>query len=525
MKPLKLVSLIAVFLFITVGIAAAQTVEVYTTPQVYVAKRHTLAVRYPVEKTTSVAIIGTALNPRIEGKAEVKNENGRSRVKLEVRNLRYPQELGAYYTTYILWAIAPEGQAEKLAEIPIESKSEFDATTSFQTFGLIITAEPHGAVKLPSPVIVAENVLRDKTKGGIESSQIEYRGDDGSLYTVAAPSASAIDADYRTPLPILGARHAVEIARRAGAAKYADAELRQAEVKLEVLEQIWREHPKQDERYLGTARDVMRLAEQARTLTVERMGQAQLAAERRAASNTIAQAQSEAERAREIALANREARERAEREAAEARRRAEAAQTEAERAKANEDLARAEAARAKANEEAARIDAEQSKAGEASARTEAEQARMQAEQAQREKAELQQKLYVSLSAILDTRREARGLIVSLSDVLFDFNKASLKPGARERLAKLAGVLLAYPGSYQMEIEGHTDSVGSDNYNQKLSEDRAASVRAYLLESGIVADKITAVRGFGKAQPVATNDTPEGRQQNRRVEIVIVGLDK
>ncbi len=195
----------------------------------------------------------------------------------------------------------------------------------------------------------------------------------------------------------------------------------------------------------------------------------------------------------------------------EARKRAEDAKTEADRAKANEDLARAEAERSKMNE--------------ANARNDAEQARMQAEQAQREKAELQQRLYVSLSAILETRKEARGLIVSLSDVLFDFNKASLKPGARERLAKLAGVLLAYPGTYQIEIEGHTDSIGSEEYNQKLSEDRAASVRSYLMESGIVTDKIIATRGFGKTKPVATNETAEGRQMNRRVEIVIVGLDK
>ena len=187
---------------------------------------------------------------------------------------------------------------------------------------------------------------------------------------------------------------------------------------------------------------------------------------------------------------------RAERELAEARRRVDQAQTEADRAKANEDLARVEA----------------------------ERARLEAEQAKQDKNQLQQQLFTSISAILETRREARGLIVNLSDVLFDFNQASLRPGAREKLSKLAGILLAYPGPYHMEVEGHTDAIGSQDYNQKLSEDRAQSVSNYLLKAGIASDRILAVRGFGKLRPVTTNDTPEGRQMNRRVEIVITDLD-
>jgi outer membrane protein OmpA-like peptidoglycan-associated protein len=181
---------------------------------------------------------------------------------------------------------------------------------------------------------------------------------------------------------------------------------------------------------------------------------------------------------------------------AEARLRVEQAQTEADRAKAREDLARVEA----------------------------ERARMEADQAKQDKNELQQRLFTSISAILETRREARGLIVNLSDVLFDFNQASLKPGAREKLSKLAGILMAYPGSFHMEIEGHTDAVGSQDYNQKLSEDRAQTVSEYLLRAGVRPDRIVAVRGFGKLKPVTTNDTPEGRQMNRRVELVIADLD-
>jgi outer membrane protein OmpA-like peptidoglycan-associated protein len=484
----------------------SQTVEVRRIPTnepVIIAKRHTLSVKYKDNDETSVNITGTALNPQVTGKAEVKRKEGRTRVKLKVQSLGHPQALGAYYTTYVLWAIAPEGQADNLAELPIRNDLEVDVTTAFQTFGLIIAAEPHSAVKLPSPVIVAENTLRKGTAGGIEASKIEYSGDAGDLYVVSTQDAPALSADYNTPLMILGARRAVQIAGRAGARRYAEHELREAEIKLAALEQTWPARRKDEEKFSGLAHDVMRLGERARELAVERLAQARLDSERRAASNTIADARSEAdrardeaERARQEAAASQDAAGRAERALAEARLRVEQAQTEADKAKAREDLARLEA----------------------------ERARAEAEQAKQDKSELQQRLFTSISAILETRREARGLIVNLSDVLFDFNQASLRPGAREKLSKLAGILLAYPGSFHMEIEGHTDAVGSQDYNQKLSEDRAQSVSSYLLREGMPSDRILAVRGFGKLRPVTTNDTAEGRQMNRRVEIVITDLD-
>lgn len=481
------------------GVALAQTVEV--TPinpasQVMTAKRMTLAVSYREGDGTEVNMIGTALNPQAMGKAEVKRKEGRTRIKLRMQNLAHPQSLGSYYTTYVMWAIAPEGQAENLAELPITKEFDFEVTTSFQTFGLIITAEPHSAVRLPSPIIVSENSLRKGTEGTIEASRIEYSGDAGTLYVVASPNAPAVNADYDTPLQILGARRAVEIARRADAERFAEPELRQAEIKLAALEQFWPRQRKDREKFSGLAHDVMRLGEQARKLAVERSELARLEAERQATRTTIIAVQGEADRAREEAAASRDEKARAEQEAALARERALQAQIEAERAKANEELAQGQA----------------------------ERARLEAEQAKRDKAEMQQRLFVSLSEILETRREARGLIVSLSDVLFDFNKASLKPGAREKLAKLAGILLAYPGNYRIEIEGHTDAVGTDEYNLKLSQDRAESVRYFIVQSGLAENRILGTRGFGEIRPVASNDTPEGRQMNRRVEIVIADAD-
>ena len=188
-------------------------------------------------------------------------------------------------------------------------------------------------------------------------------------------------------------------------------------------------------------------------------------------------------------------------------------------------LAQIETVAARVRVEQAQNETDKAKANEEFALAEAERARLETQVVKQQQSDVQQHLYNSLSEILETRREARGLIVNLSDVLFDFNQATLKPGAREKLSKLAGILLAYSGVYQLQIEGHTDSVGSEEYNQKLSESRAEAVQNYLISVALPADKMVGVHGFGRIRPVATNDTPEGRQTNRRVEIVISDTEK
>src|ERR1041384_187419 len=516
MKFSRFIIATAVFLMALAGTSYAQTVEVTSTSQWVAARRQIVAVKYIEDKQTAVNMAGTSLVPRAIGKADVEFKHGRSRIKLEMENLGHPQSLGAYYTTYILWAVAPEGQAESLVELPISNKFNVDATTKLQNFGLMITAEPHARVALPSPVIVAENALRRGTEGNIGISKIEYSGDSGMLYVVASTNSPALNADFNTPLLVLGARRAVWIAQRAGAAEFAATELRESEVKLEALEQNWPQSHRHDnqrknaERYGGQARDVMRLAEHARSLSVERSAEARLSSERRDASNNIAQAQSEADRART--------------DADRATIEADLARMEAQRARRSErdEMARAssEAMVLRAREAHAQSELETAKANEAVASNEAMRARVEALDALRERDAARQGLYVSLSEILETRREARGLIVNLSDVLFDTGQATLRPGAREKLSKLAGILLAYPGGYRIEIEGHTDSVGSDDSNLKLSQGRADSVHAYLLLSGVKPDRMMAAHGFGEATPVAGNDTAAGRQVNRRVEIII-----
>jgi outer membrane protein OmpA-like peptidoglycan-associated protein len=190
------------------------------------------------------------------------------------------------------------------------------------------------------------------------------------------------------------------------------------------------------------------------------------------------------------------------------------AQADAANAKADSDKTLADSQASSANAlSAAQADAEQS-------RLAAQQAQLSTEQAETEKAAMRTRLSEQLNTILQTRDTARGLIVSMSDVLFDTGKYSLKPGAREKLAKVAGILLAYPG-LNIAVGGYTDNVGGDAMNQKLSENRAASVRDYLVQQGVATNSVTA-RGFGNSLAVATNDNAAGRQQNRRVELVVSG---
>jgi outer membrane protein OmpA-like peptidoglycan-associated protein len=151
---------------------------------------------------------------------------------------------------------------------------------------------------------------------------------------------------------------------------------------------------------------------------------------------------------------------------------------------------------------------------------EAAQARLAAEQADRDREALREQLRQQLNLILETRETARGLIINLSDVLFDVDRATLKPGAREKLARVAGILASHP-DLKIDIEGHADSTGSEEHNQRLSERRAESVHAYLSQQGI-GRAVVGTLGFGEERPVATNGTAAGRQMNRRVEIIVTG---
>ena len=255
------------------------------------------------------------------------------------------------------------------------------------------------------------------------------------------------------------------------------------------------------------------MAEDARIITFRKVREEQLANERAQAAQRQADAQEQARLAAEQARQDQQRRQAAET----ARLQAEQERQRAEQAKLEAQNAAAEAARQQAAAEAARQTA---LAEQAAAKADAERMRLAAQQAENEKTQLRERLRDQLSRVLETRETARGLIVNINDVLFDFNKYTLKPGAREKMAKVAGILLAYPG-LKVKLEGHTDSVGSEEYNMKLSQNRADAVREYLQAQGVPAANLTAA-GYGEDQPVATNSTAAGRQQNRRVEMVVSG---
>jgi outer membrane protein OmpA-like peptidoglycan-associated protein len=470
-----------------------------------VSSRSTLALTYREGSGSEVDMVGTGVASGRLGTADVKRSDGRTRIKIKLKELPHPQTLGSLYTAYVLWAVAPEGRAENLAELPHSKSFDVDATTALPTFGLIVTAEPDAAVTRPGPRLVAQNAVNDDTKGRIQTGKVQYETSDERMLEARGTP------DLQTPLPILGARKAVQMAKAAGASRYADEELRDAETKLQTAEQLWSGKDHLSKEAEAAAREAMRLGEHARNVTGEREVAAGLSRERINARRAVNQAVTAAENAQD--------------QAAQARAQADAAQDQATQAAAQAALERQQAQQARAQADDAMMETAKAKASVMQAEGEAAQARLDAQQARQDLAAAQDQMYRSLSAILETRREARGLIVSLSDVLFDFNKASLTPGAREKLSKLSGILIAYPGTYRVDVEGHTDSVGTPEYNLGLSRGRAQSVASYVAQAGVPQDHMGTVTGFGETRPVASNDDAAGRQQNRRVELVIGGLDR
>lgn len=489
--------------------------------------RTTKAVNYRrAGGSTKIDFQGTELMSSANGEAKVQNKGNRIEIAVKFMGLDEATKFGLEYLTYVLWAVSPQGRAVNLGEIVLKNGSgEVKAITDMQTFGMIVTAEPYFAVTQPGNTVVLENVFGPATLGKVENIDASYellgRGIYSSSNTKIENAIFGID--RKTPLELFEARNAVRIAHIALADKYAAATLVKAEQQLRNAEEVYAR--KSDKKSVeAAARETVGTAEEARVMAVkqkaEEDAQAKIAADKKAAEEREAKARADA-----AAEAKRRL------EAEEARKQAEAAQAEAVRMKQEAEQAAQEASRQKAEAEkasaaaltqqqAAQAAAEQAARDRAAAQAETEKARQAAAQAEAEKGQLRAQLLAQLNSILQTRDSARGLIVNMSDVLFDTGSYTLKPGAREKLAKISGILLAHPG-LTLQIEGHTDSVGSDEFNQQLSERRADSVRDFLAEQGVPVSSITA-RGFGKTQPVASNDTPEGRQRNRRVELVVNG---
>ena len=501
-----------------------------------VTRRSTPAINYrPRRGSTELEFKGTALLPAASGEAKVTGRQGYFEVKAEFTGLESPQRFGREYLTYVLWAITPEGRATNLGEIQVgDSDGRVEVTTELQAFGLVVTAEPYFAVSQPSDVVVLENVFSPPNMSGRRNATVDVIQ---ARYELLRRGTYLMDQDAAqvpvtalepgAPLDLAEARNAVLLAGLAGADRYAPEPYAKAGQLLSESEAT-RQRGGSAEAVMMTARQAVQTAEDARLIAVRKREeeniaeQRALAEQREAAAVARAQfeeakrreAEAETERALREAQAEKEA---LLRQTEIEKAGAEAARLEAERTKQAADEVRLAAEREKAAAEQALAAAEMART---SAQAHAEEARASAERVASERANLRERLREELSVVLETRETARGLIVNLSDVLFDAASAQLTYGAREKLAKLTGVLLSYPG-LKVAVEGHTDDIGPTDYNQTLSEQRAQAVRDYLVEQGIEPGAV-ATSGLGESQPVVSNATPIGRQQNRRVELVVSG---
>jgi len=492
--------------------------------RVQVVERAIDAVDYRHRASSSIKMQGTDLDPKITGEAKIDSNNGRISIHSKLEHMQKPEAYGPQFLTYVLWAVTPEGRATNLGEVlpNDDGNAELNVTTNLQAFGLIVTAEPYFAVTAPSDLIVADNLISKKTQGWAQPIHTKFEAMNRREYTVDIPASElpATTADRKkVPLELLQARNAIAIAKASGAQQYAPDALQRANDFLAKGEDYL--HRDQGKGPIGTvARYAAQQAEDARVLTIRRKEQEQAENQRmemqQRTEEARQRAQAEADRAREA----QEQREQAQQQLTEAQQQqqaAEQARQQAEQAaqQAAQERAAAEQARQQALQEQQNLKMQMQQA-----QAQAQQAQSAAQRAEMEREQTRQRLLTQLNQVLQTKDTARGLIVNMSDVLFDFNKATLKPGARERLARVAGILLAYPDLH-LQIEGHTDNIGSDSYNMQLSDRRAETVRDYLVNQGVPAQNV-ASRGLGKSDPVASNDTAAGRQMNRRVELVVSG---
>jgi outer membrane protein OmpA-like peptidoglycan-associated protein len=464
---------------------------------------------------------GTDLLQRASGEARIEGKKTNFQIEAKFQNLEDATKFGLEYLTYVLWAVSPQGRPVNLGEVTLEhGNAHVKAFTDLQAFGLIVTAEPYFAVTQPGNMVVMESSSLNGGGSGGGSENIEAKYELAPRGTYSSTNTHIEDAifgiDSKTPLELFEARNAVRIAKNASADKYAAFIFSKAGQQMMHAEEVYRQ--KQNRATVeAAAKEAVETAEEARLMAVKKKAEDEAAGEA-AAREAKARADADAEAKRrndaEIARA----------QAEEARAAAEQAKAEAEKMKQEALAAAQEAQAAKEAAEKAQAEAvaqQQVLAAEADkAKASAAQSENLRQQAEKEKQELRARLLQQLNSVLATRDSARGLIANMSDVLFRSGSVELLPAARERLAKVSGIVLAYP-SLHVSIEGHTDSVGSDEYNQDLSERRAQSVRDYFVRGGIPAGAVDA-RGFGKAEPVASNETAEGRQQNRRVELVLSG---
>ena len=483
-------------------------------------RRETVAVSYPLEQTVSLRFRGTTRLPRLSGSAKVRRTGRRNtRVEMNIDNLPRAYELGSVYTTYVLWAVSPEGRADNLGELK-RSGSQFidtkiDVTTPLETFALLVTAEPHYLVRSPSRMVVLENLPpRDPGDAQVATVPVQYIGN-ASDYFRDPRVPDLADRDYiRTPTSLLGARQAVNLARYAGAERDASEELRQARAMLEQAENAWRLGQSEAEvdtlarRAIGLG---VKAEETAELRAAARKRRDEIAARDRAvneAEQTAAEAARTIQQLRESLRKEESARELAERDAASAGQ--QLRELRAENARLRDELQTVRAEGDAARLRLARMEGERA----------AEQARAEAERRAAERQEALAGLKSSLARFGNVRETAQGLVLVLSDALWVGPRAAelSAKGLASTVDPLAALLANNP-DLRVRIEAYTDARGDAADLQRLTQDRAEALAGRLVSSGVDGARIQA-NGMGTSNPVSANTTPAGRQRNRRVEITL-----
>jgi outer membrane protein OmpA-like peptidoglycan-associated protein len=520
------VKISAVFLAVLACLGASTLVQAQTavssennqTPvyRVNIVSRTTRAVSYKHRSgATRINFQGTNLMTGAAGEAKVESKRGVLEIEAEFTGLDKPTSFGNEYLTYVFWAISPEGRPVNIGEVLLgdNHRSKLDVTTDLQAFALIVTAEPYYAVRRPSNVVVLENEIRPDTVGATEAVDAKYELIDRGGYIPTGYHFDPVVMNAKLPLEFFEARNAVRIAKSAEAETFASSSYESAVSQMKRADDLATMRHVDRKSLIAQSREVVQTADDAREIAVKRIDADRVEADRKAGAAQVAEATAksnddmQARRNAEAASAD------ADRRRAEAVQATAAAQREQQDAQGESDRNRAAAADAQQGQMDAEAESDRNRAAAATSDR-------QLQQAVQDREALRARLLEQFNAILATRDTARGLVVNLSDVLFDTGKYTLRPVAREKLAKISGIILVYP-DLRLAIEGNTDSVGGDAMNQELSEQRAGAVRDYLAKQNIPLTSMTS-RGFGKTQPVASNDTMEGRQQNRRVEMIVSG---
>ncbi|MGH9432867.1 MAG: OmpA family protein [Terriglobia bacterium] len=461
--------------------------------KVTVVGRTVKAINYHNRQSTQIGFEGTSLLAGATGKATIENKLGAAHIHARFKKLEPAvSKFGPPYLTYVLWAITPDGRPQNLGEILTDPNGNADiqVASNLQTFALIVTAEPYFAVIRPSDMVVAENSVLPRTTGTIEQVEAKTELLKRGQYTehIASNQVTPLVTTGQAPLDVYEAENAIRIAKWAGADENAQETLSKAELNLQNAQQTLANRHGDNKTVINEAREAVQTAEDARIITLNQKDaqrRAELKENTETAQAQASQAQEQAAQAQEQAA---QAQDQAQ-QSAEAKTRARAAQQQAE--------AQAQQANAAAQDANQRADAAEQRA-----------------------AQMRARLLKQLNAILQTQDTSRGLLVRMSDVLFASGRYELTNDAKLALAKMSGVLLAYPG-LKLTVDGYTDSTGGDEVNQTLSDKRAEAVRTFLVSQGVPPDAITA-QGFAAANPIASNETAQGRKLNRRVDMIVSG---